>query len=208
MDTPDSSLNYSLSWALRAKPPENALQQSLEIYSHKVISSLIAQKHKYDTCIHWLLIINLGILSAIGIGSFDGQRFVYLCALGILLTWLILLRSSRAYMMLHNYDYLMTCIHIHLTNSNMLPRHELEARIRQYDYFLGDTTFKRKYIKTESAAIIKALKSEYGVVFFLYGIALTICHSHILIPPVEIVSVLMATLIIMLAAFLLMFHSS
>ena len=85
-------------------------------YSDKLVSGIAEQKRKFDACLHWLLIINTAAYGLVILKFTESEPIVAICSIGILWTWMIMLRSASAYRQLCNFDLILSKLHDYYLN--------------------------------------------------------------------------------------------
>jgi len=141
-----------------------------------------SQKAQYDSCIHWLILINGGII-AILIKEFDeltsnGHDFILLLSgIGLLWTLFMMIRACRAYQMLINFDYMLNFILeklIHSPSKSAVNINQIVSQIKVYDY--GPNM---KYKLTKWECIKKHLPKEFGFSLAMFIFVLFKTTDHV-----------------------------
>lgn len=122
-----------------------------ESFSNKIISGIEEQKNKFDSCLNWLLTLNTaifgGIIAIIGAGFGAGkdnwprhlgyEMITYLCFVGLLWSWMIMLRSTVAYRQLTNFDTILYYLHKYLQDASKTNWELFMHNKKQLDYSLS-----------------------------------------------------------------------
>ncbi len=141
-------------------------------YFQKTLAGLTAQKNKVDVCINWLLALNIGLLAVIFINITEYSLTIMVSVIGILLTWMIMLRSCRAWRQLINYDFILKRLHdyqYHPCNSLIIDR--LFYCLNHLDY--PDKSENSVYLTSRWQSFRKNLTQEYGLLIAIYVVIIT-----------------------------------
>jgi len=150
-------------------------------YTEKLNFGIIEQKRKFDACIHWLLTINGALLGFLGVNWFNfrnpdpvsSEYLVAICAIGLLWTWMIMLRSASAYRQLVNFDLILSRFNDYYLTAQGEGKKKLEADLAKFmahfDYSHAEGNKTRCFKIKPWSSIWKHLRSEYGPIITIYS---------------------------------------
>jgi hypothetical protein len=140
----------------------------IEGYTDKTIEGLFEQKNKVDTCLNWLLGLNTAVLYGVFHLKDKPTLAIPLCAVGILYTWMIMMRSGRAFRQLENFDYILKRVfELQLQSTDEQIHRTLLSR-KYMDYPEGETKDRVLYRSSRIKTMWNHLKQEYGIILLIY----------------------------------------
>jgi len=135
-------------------------------YFQKCLSGLIEEKNKVDACVNWVLTLNAAIMS-VAFLSGQARLSLFLAELGIVFTWMIMMRSCRAYRQLVNFGFIVKRLHDYeRCPSDRSREKRLINAIRFLDYPEEGTD--SVYLTSRRQVFRMNLGHEYGVIMLVY----------------------------------------
>lgn len=151
-------------------------------YFQKCLTGLVEEKNKVDACVNWLLMLNIAIMSVNFLTLTTDMKPVsriLLSELGILFTWMIMMRSCRAYRQLVNFGFIVKRLHDYERRPKDLHlERRLLVAIRFLDYPEKGTD--PVYLTSRRTAFRINLTHEYGVIILMYS---TLILYHLIKDP-------------------------
>lgn len=136
-------------------------------YFQKCLTGLIEEKNKVDACVNWLLTMNIAVMSVTILITTKAHLRILLAELGILFTWMIMMRSCRAYRQLVNFSFIIKRLH----NFERCPtdRHTEERLIRAIKFLdYPEKGTEPVYLTSRWKVLRINLGHEYGVIIAIY----------------------------------------
>lgn len=169
-----------------------------ETYSNKLIAGIGYQKNKVDNCLYWIFLINTAVVAGI-IQAKGHEEKLALSLIGVLFTWMTMLRSALAYRQLRNFDRILWCLHNQLKNPNFqacFPCKEyLHVCVNDLDYSLsGCNTF----ILSERDTIYKHISWEYGPIYLIHILFILYYHNKYVndIPARDVLAIVIILILV------------